>query len=70
MGCSIEILLLNDADADHVSGGGHVGPLYFYNQMREMVREAGLTNPATETAAQLRDAFLGRTSGPERPILG
>ena len=67
MECSSEILPLNDAETEHVSGGGHVGNLYFYNRMRELT--AGLTNPSTETAIQLRDAFLGPI-GPERPVLG
>jgi hypothetical protein len=69
MDCSIEIRPLSEVELDNVTGGGAVGPLYFYNQMRDLVRAAGLTNPATETAAQLRDAFLG-SNGPQRPVLG
>jgi hypothetical protein len=64
---SDEILPLNEAETENVSGGGNVGNLYFYNRMRELT--AGLTNPTTETASRLRDAFVG-TTGPERPVLG
>jgi hypothetical protein len=67
MECATEILPLNEAETESISGGGHVGNMYFYNKMREFT--SGLTNPATETAIQLREAFLG-PSGPERPVLG
>jgi hypothetical protein len=64
---SDEILPLNEAETEDVSGGGHVGNLYFYNRMRELT--AGLTNPTTEAANQARGAFVSIT-GPERPVLG
>jgi hypothetical protein len=61
---SDEILPLNEAETENVSGGGNVGNLYFYTRMRELT--AGLTNPATETASRLRDAFVGATGRSDR----
>jgi len=63
---SIEIRPLSKAEFDNINGGGHVGnwDLYYYNRMRD----AGLTNPATETKVKLQDAFLDIT-GPKPPVI-
>ena len=61
---SIEIRPLSETEFDNVNGGGNVGNLYFYNEMRDF----GLTTEDPGRTARLSEIFKDRH--PPEPPLG